>query len=79
MKIFTITSWIAVVCYIALFVYVFLDPYVFYPLMCLFGFIVFFCQTIISLILYINIQDSIEYNEYKFNERRESAVLEELV
>ena len=74
MKIFTITSWIAVVCYIALFVYVFLDPYVFYPLMCLFGFIVFFCQTIISLILYINIQDSIEYNEYKFNERRESAV-----
>lgn len=74
MTIFTVTSWVAITCYLVLFAYVFLDPLTYYPLMCVFGFIVFFCQTIISLILYINIQDSIEYNEYKFNERRESAV-----
>ncbi len=74
MQLFKICSWIAITGYILLFFYVFLNPLTYYPLMCILGFFVFFAQTIISLILYINIQDSIEYNEYKFNERRESAV-----
>lgn len=74
MKLFSICSWITIIGYLFLFFYVFLDPFQFYPLMCVLGFIIFFAQTIISLILYINIQDSIEYNEYKYNERRESAV-----
>lgn len=74
MNIFSVCSCTAVLGYIVLFLYVFLDPLAYFWLMCIVGFIVFFCQTIISLILYIMIQDSIEYNEYKFNERRESAV-----
>lgn len=74
MQLFKICSRVAIAGYALLFFYVFLDPLTYYPLMCILGFFVFFSQTIISLILYINIQDSIEYNEYKFNERRESAV-----
>lgn len=74
MKLFTISSYVTVVGYALLFAYVFLDPFTWYPLMLVIGFIVFFFQTFLSLILYINIQDSIDYNEYKFFERRESAV-----
>lgn len=74
MKTFTISSIATVIGYIFLFAYVFLDPKTFFPLMCVVGFIVFLGQTLISLILYIMIQDSIEYNEFKFNKRRESAV-----
>ena len=74
MTLFSISSWITIVGYLLIFFYVFLDPVSYFPLMCVLGFIVFLFQTFISLILYINIQDSIEYNEYKFNERRESAV-----
>ena len=74
MKIFTISSITTIIGYVLLFAYVFLDPRTFFPLMCAVGFVVFLGQTLISLILYIMIQDSIEYNEYKFNKRRESAV-----
>ncbi|MFA6829557.1 MAG: MFS transporter [Bacilli bacterium] len=74
MRIFEICSIVAVVGYLLLFGYVFLNPVTFFPLMCVVGFFVFFSQTMICLILYCMIQDSIEYNEYKFHERRESAV-----
>ncbi len=73
MKLFTICSLTTIGAYLLLFSYVFYtDPNTF-PLLCVFGFIAFFGQTLMSLILYIMIQDSIDYNEYKFNERRESA------
>lgn len=74
MQIFTASSYVTVIGYILLFLYVFLNPVVYFPLLCLIGFFVFFAQTFICMVLYIMIQDSIEYNEYKFNERRESAV-----
>lgn len=74
MKIFTVSSIVTVIGYVILFLYIFVNPVTFFPLLCLLGFIVFFAQTLISMILYIMIQDSIEYNEYHFNERRESAV-----
>ena len=74
MQIFTVASIVTVCGYACLFLYVFLNPVTFFPLLCILGFIVFFAQTLISMILYIMIQDSIEYNEYHFNERRESAV-----
>ena len=73
----TIFSWASVVTvcgYVLLFLYIFLNPVTFFPLLCFVGFIVFFAQTLISMVLYIMIQDSIEYNEYHFNVRRESAV-----
>lgn len=74
MKIFTVASVVTVVGYVLLFLYIFLNPVTFFPLLCVVGFAVFFAQTLISMILYIMIQDSIEYNEYHFKERRESAV-----
>ena len=74
MKIFNIASVVTFTGYGFLFLYVFLNPVTFFPLLCVLGFIVFFAQTLISMILYIMIQDSIEYNEYHFKERRESAV-----
>lgn len=74
MKIFTICSITTVLAYIGLFAFVFFPDYVaFFPVMCIFAFLAFIGQTILSLILYIMIQDTIDYNEYKFNERRESA------
>ena len=74
MKIFTIASIVTFTGYGLLFLYIFLNPVTFFPLLCVLGFIVFFAQTLISMVLYIMIQDSIEYNEYHFKERRESAV-----
>ena len=74
MKIFTITSLSTIISYIGLFLFVFFPDYkAFFPVMCAFAFFAFIGQTIISLILYIMIQDTIDYNEYKYNERRESA------
>ena len=74
LKIFTITSISTIVSYLGIFAFVFFPDYVtFFPVMCVFAFFAFIGQTIISLILYIMIQDTIDYNEYKFNERRESA------
>lgn len=75
MKIFTIASIATIVAYVALFCFVFVSDYEkFFWVLCLFGFIAFFGQTLISLILYIMIQDTIDYNELKFNERRESSI-----
>ena len=74
MTVFTWSCIITIVGYILLFFYVFLDPRTYFVLMCLVGFIVFMAQTFVSLILYIMIQDAIEYNEYKFDKRNESAV-----
>lgn len=71
---FEVSCVVTCIGYLLLFGYVFLDPVEFFPLMCLLGFIIFFFQNFTCLILYIMIQDAIEYNEYKFNERRESAV-----
>ena len=74
MKIFTISSLTTIISYVGLFAFVFFPDYVkFFPVMCFFAFTAFIGQTIISLILYIMIQDTIDYNEYKFGERRESA------
>lgn len=73
-KLMTISGIVVGIGYLGLFFYVFLDPFAFFPLMAVLGFIVFFFQTFFQLIIYINIQDSIEYNEFKFGERRESAV-----
>ncbi len=75
MNLFTICSIVTIVAYVGLFVYVFFPSYTtYFPILCIFAFIAFFGQTIISLILYIMIQDTIDYNEYKFNERRESSI-----
>ena len=73
MKLFTIASITTLVAYILLFSYVFYTKPETFFIVCIYGFIAFFGQTIMSLILYIMIQDSIDYNEYKFNERRESS------
>lgn len=73
MKLFTICSFLTLTAYILLFSYVFYTSAATFPLVCVYGFFAFFGQTIMSLILYIMIQDSIDYNEYKFNERRESS------
>lgn len=75
MKVFTISSLMTICAYVGLFLFVFFDDYkAWFPLLCVFAFIAFFGQTLMSLILYIMIQDSIDYNEYKFNERRESSI-----
>ena len=73
MKLFTIFSLTTLAAYLLLFSYVFYTSPSTFPLLCVYGFLAFFGQTIMSLILYIMIQDSIDYNEYKFNERRESS------
>jgi melibiose permease/lactose/raffinose/galactose permease len=74
MKLFTLCSLVAIGAYVLLFLFVFVPDYkAFFPLLCVFAFFAFFGQSIMSLILYIMIQDTIDYNEYKFNERRESA------
>jgi len=73
-RLMTISGIVVGIGYIGLFFYVFLDPFKFFPLMAALGFIVFYFQSFFQLIIYINIQDSIEYNEFKFGERRESAV-----
>lgn len=74
MKIFTICSLSTIASYVLLFVYVFIpDPKRFFPLLCVFAFFAFIGQTIMSLILYIMIQDTIDYSEYKYSERREAA------
>lgn len=74
-KLLAICSIITIVGYVAIFGFVFLNDYKsWFWLLCVVGFIAFFGQTIIGLILYIMIQDSIDYNEYKFGERRESPI-----
>ena len=77
MTLFSICAIVSMVGYLGLFFYVFCpnSNYVgFFPLLCVFAFFAFFGQTIMSLIIYIMIQDTIDYNEYKFNERRESSI-----
>lgn len=74
MTLFTIASLITVGGYILLFAYVFLNPFDWFILLCVVAFIVFFAQTLIQMVLYIMIQDAIDYNQYKFKKRRESAV-----
>ncbi len=75
MTIFTISSIVTVVAYVGLFLFVYLPDYEsYFWLLCVCGFIAFFGQTLVSLILYIMIQDSIDYNEFKFGERRESSI-----
>lgn len=75
MKLFTLMSIITICAYVGLFCFVFFpNPATMFPLLCAFAFIGFIGQTIMSLILYIMIQDTIDYNEYKFKERRESAI-----
>ena len=74
MKIFTICSITTICSYILLFAYVFIpDPKTFFPMLCVFAFFAFIEQTIMSLVLYIMIQDTIDFNEYKNKERREAA------
>lgn len=73
MKLFTISSIVTIVSYVLLFSYVFYTDTLTFPVLCVYGFFAFFGQTFMSLIIYIMIQDSIDYNEYKFNERRESS------
>lgn len=75
LKLFEIASLITIVSYLGLFLFVFVPDYItLFPLLCVAAFIAFFGQTIMSLILYIMIQDTIDYNMYKFNERREAAI-----
>lgn len=74
MKIFTICSITTICSYVLLFAYVFIpDPKTFFPMLCVFAFFAFIGQTIMSLVLYIMIQDTIDFNEYKNKERREAA------
>lgn len=64
-----------VVGYVGIFSYVFLPDYAtFFPLLCVVGFITFLFQTIIGLVQYVMLQDCIDYNEYKYGERRESPI-----
>ena len=75
MKIFTVMSLTTIISYVGLFLFVFVPDYItYFPLLCVFAFFAFFGQTIMSLIIYIMIQDTIDYNQYKFNERRESSI-----
>ena len=74
-KLFGMCAAITISAYILLFLFILLPDYkMFFPLLCVAAFIAFFGQTIMSLILYIMIQDTIDYNMYKYNERRESAI-----
>ncbi len=75
MTLFSICSLVTILSYLGLFSFVFFSNYVtYFPILCIFAFFAFFSETNISLILYIMIQDTIDYNEYKFNERRESSI-----
>ena len=75
MKVFTIMSILTIVSYVGLFLFIFVPDYItYFPVLCVFAFFAFFGQTIMSLVIYIMIQDTIDYNQYKFNERRESAI-----
>lgn len=75
MKVFTIMSIMTISAYVGLFLFVFVPDYIaWFPVLCIFAFFAFFGQTIMSLIIYIMIQDTIDYNQYKFNERRESSI-----
>ncbi|MDY2727874.1 MAG: MFS transporter [Candidatus Onthovivens sp.] len=75
MKIFTISSIVTVLSYVGLFCFVFFPNYEkYFIVLCVFAFFAFFGQTLMSLILYIMIQDTIDYNEFKFGERRESSI-----
>ena len=74
MKIFTICSITTICAYVLLFIYVFIpDPKTYFPMLCVFAFFAFIGQTIMSLVLYIMIQDTIDFSEYKNKERREAA------
>lgn len=73
MRLFEICCLTTIASYVLLFSYVFYTGPATFALLCVFGFIAFLGQAIISLILYIMIQDSIDFNEWKFNERRESS------
>lgn len=74
MTVMTIASLTTIISYVGLFLFVFIpDPVTWFPLLCVLAFIAFIGQTMMSLILYIMIQDTIDYNEYKYKERRESA------
>lgn len=74
-KLLGICSIVTIIGYLAVFLFVFIpDNVAFFWLLCLMGFVTFFAETMIGLILYIMIQDSIDYNEYKFFERRESPI-----
>lgn len=78
MKIFSFSCILTMISYLLLFFFVFFKIYnlqvMFFWLLCIFGFLVFFGQSIISIILYIFIQDTIDYNEFKFKERREASI-----
>lgn len=75
MKIFTIMSIVTICAYMGLFLFIFVSNYItWFPLLCVLAFFAFFGQTIMSLIIYIMIQDTIDYNQYKFKERRESSI-----
>ena len=75
MKLFTLCSLLAIGAYVLLFLFVFVPDYkALFPLLCVFAFVAFFGQSIMSLILYIMIQDTIDYNMYHRGERRESAI-----
>lgn len=74
-KLFEILSFVTMISYLFLFCYVLIPDYeVVFPLLCIIAFFAFYGQTILSLILYIMIQDAIDYNQYKFGARRESAI-----
>lgn len=73
LRLFGMASIVTICAYVVLFSYVFYTKPETFIILCIFGFIAFLGQTIMSLIIYIMIQDSIDYNEYKFNERRESS------
>ena len=70
MTLFSICSLVTILSYLGLFSFVFFPNYVtYFPILCIFAFFAFFSETNISMI-----QDTIDYNEYKFNERRESSI-----
>lgn len=75
LKLFSYVSCLTIISYVGLFLFVFIPDYkLFFPLLCVFAFFAFVGQTIMSLILYIMIQDTIDYNMYKFNEKREAPI-----
>ena len=68
------SSIIIIIFYLGMFFLFLKKPQEVFWLFCIMGFVIFYFQTTIQVVLYINVQDCIDYNEYKFGERREASI-----
>ncbi len=65
---------IVIICYLGMFFLFLKEPEEIFWLFCVLGFFIIYFQTTVQVSLFINIQDCIDYNEYKFGDRREASI-----